>query len=57
MDNPTDGSSGKLGHGFVSAGGLNKIDIGSGDRTGPTYMDTKSNLEYEPELMDLLEEI
>jgi len=44
-------------HGFASAGGLKEIDIGPGNRTRPTYMDPKSNPEYEPKLIDLLEEI
>ena len=44
-------------HGFASAGGLREIDIGPRDRTRPTYMNAKSNPEYEPELMDLLKEI
>ena len=44
-------------HGFVSAGGLREIDIGSRDRTRLMYMSTKSNPEYKPELIDLLKEI
>ena len=44
-------------HGFTSADELKEIDIGPRDRTRPTYMDAKSNPEYELELMDLLEEI
>ena len=44
-------------HGFASVDGLREIDIGSGDRTRPTYVNAKSNPEYEPELMDLLKEV
>ena len=57
MNNPIDGTSGKLGHGFASAGGLKEIDIGPGDRPRPTYVSAKSNPKYKPELIDLLEEI
>ena len=44
-------------HGFTLVGGLREIDIGPGDRIRPTYVNAKSNPEYEPELMDLLKEI
>ena len=57
MDNPSDGTSGKLGHGFTSASELKDIDIGPGDRPRPMYVSTKSNPEYRPELIDLLREI
>ena len=43
-------------HGFVSADGLRKIDIGLGDRPRPTYVSAKLDPEYEPELIDLLKE-
>ena len=57
MDNPIDGTGGKLGHGFTSAGELKEIDIGPGDRPRPMYVSAKSNPKYKPELIDLLEEI
>ena len=57
MDNPLDGTSGKLGHGFTSASEIKEIDIGPGDRPRPTYVSAKSNPEYKPELIDLLKEI
>ena len=57
MDNPMDGTSNKLGHGFTSADGLKEIDIGSGDRPKPTYVSAKLDPEYKPELIDLLKEI
>ena len=44
-------------HGFASAGGLREIHIGPRYRTRPTYVNAKSNPEYELELMDLLKEI
>ena len=44
-------------HGFTSAGGLRGINIGPRDRTRPTYMSTKFNTEYKPELINLLEVI
>ena len=57
MDNPIDDTSGKLGHGFASAGGLKEIDIGPRDRPRETYVSAKSNHEYKPESIDLLKEI
>ena len=57
MDNPIDVIGGKLGHGFTLVGELKKIDIGPRDRPRPTYVSTKSNPEYRPELIDLLREI
>ena len=44
-------------HGFASIDGLREINIGSKDRPWPTYVSAKSNLEYKPELIDLLKEI
>ena len=38
----------------MSVSGLREIDIDPGDRTRPTYVNSKSNPEYELELMDLL---
>ena len=57
MDNPIDSTSGKLGHGFASVGGLKEIDIGLGDRPRPTYVTAKLDPEYKTELIDLLKEI
>jgi hypothetical protein len=34
MDNPIDGTDGKLGRGFMSADKLEEIDIGDGDKPG-----------------------
>ena len=41
MDNPIDGTDGKLGHGFMSADELEEVDIGSGDKPRPTYVGAK----------------
>ena len=57
MDNPIDDTGGKLGHGFTSADELEEIDIGPGDRPKPTYVSTKLDPKYKPELIDLLKEI
>ena len=56
MDNPIDGTNGKLGHGFTLVDELEEIDIGSGDRPRPTYVSSKLDPEYNQELVDLLKE-
>ena len=56
MDNPIDGTDGKLGHVFTSADELEEIDIGPGDRPRATYVSAKLDPEYKQELIDLLEE-
>ena len=56
MDNPIDGTGGKLGHGFTSADELEEIDIGPGDRPKPAYVSAKLDPEYKQELKDLLKE-
>ena len=57
MDNPIGGTGDKLWHGFTSAGGLKEIDICPRDRPRPMYESAKLDLEYKPELIDLLKEI
>ena len=54
MDNPIDGTDGKLGHGFTPDD--EQIDIGSGDRLRPTYVSAKLDPEYKREFIDLLKE-
>ena len=54
MDNPIDGTNGKLGHGFTSVDELEEIDIGPRDRSRPTYVSAKLDPEYKQELIDLL---
>ena len=52
MDNPIDGTDGKLGHGFTSADELEEVDIGSGDRPRPMHISAKLDPEYKRELID-----
>ena len=56
MDNPIDGTNGKLGHGFMLVDELEERDIGPGDRPRPTYVNAKLDPEYKQELIDLLKE-
>ena len=56
MDNPIDGTDGKLGHGFTLADELEEIDIGAGDRPRPTYASAKLDHEYKQKLIELLKE-
>ena len=56
MNNPTDGTDGKLGYGFMSADELEEVDIGSGDRPRSTYVSAKLDPEYKRKLVDLLKE-
>ena len=56
MDNPIDGTNGKLGHGFTLADELEEMDIGSGDRSRPMYVSAKLDPEYKQELIDLSKE-
>ena len=56
LDNPIDGTNGKLGQGFTSADELEEIDIGPRDRPRPTYVSAKLDPEYKRELIDLLKE-
>ena len=54
MDNPIDGTDGKLVHVFTLADELEEIDIGPGDRPRLTYVSAKLDSEYKQELVDLL---
>ena len=56
MDNPIDGTDGKLGHAFTSADELEEVDIGPEDRPRPMYVSAKLDPEYKQELIDLLKE-
>jgi hypothetical protein len=47
---------GKLGHGFISADELEKIDLGDGIKPRPTYNSAKLEEEYKRELITLLKE-
>ena len=56
MDNPIDGTEGKLGQGFTSADKLEEVDIESGDMPRPTYITANLDPEFRRELIDLLKE-
>ena len=56
MDNPIDGTDGKLGHSFTSADELEEVDIGPRDRLRPMYVSAKLDQEYKRELINLLKE-
>ena len=55
MDNPIDGTDGKLGHSFTLVDEL-EVDISSRDRPRSTYVSVKLDPEYKRELVDLLKE-
>jgi hypothetical protein len=40
MENPIDGTDGKLGRGFMSADKLEETDIRDGDKPRPTFIST-----------------
>jgi hypothetical protein len=54
MENPIDGTDGKLGRGFMSAEKLEKIDIGDGDKPRPTFISANLNPNFREELIKLL---
>jgi hypothetical protein len=56
MENPIDGTDGKLGRGFMSADKLEEIDIGDGDKPRPTFISTNFNSGFREELIKLLKE-
>ena len=56
MNNPIDGTDGKLGQGFTSPDELEEIDIGPRDRPRPMYVSAKLDTKYKQELIDLLKE-
>ena len=56
MDNPIDGTDGKLGHGFTSPDELEEVDIGPGDRPRLMFVSAKLDPEYKEELIKLLKE-
>jgi hypothetical protein len=57
MENPIDGTDGKLGHKFMSAYKLEEIDIGDGDKPRPTFISAYLNSSFREELIKLLKEI
>jgi hypothetical protein len=56
MENPIDGTDGKLGRGFMSADKLEEIDIGDGDKSRPTFISANLDSSFREELIKLLKE-
>jgi hypothetical protein len=56
MENPVDGTDGKLGRGFISADKLEEVDIGSGDKPRPTFISANLQPDFRKELIKLLKE-
>jgi hypothetical protein len=56
MDNPIDGTDGKLGRGFMSVDKLEEIDIGDGDKPRPTFISANLDSIFREELIKLLKE-
>jgi hypothetical protein len=56
MDNPIDGTDGKLGRGFMSADKLEEIDIGDSDKPRPTFISANLNSSFIEGLIKLLKE-
>jgi hypothetical protein len=56
MENPIDGTDGKLGRGFMSADKLEEIDIGDGDKPRPTFISANLDSGLREELIKLLRE-
>jgi hypothetical protein len=56
MENPIDGTDGKLGRGFMSADKLEEIDIGDGDKPRPTFISANLDSDFREKLIKLLKE-
>jgi hypothetical protein len=56
MENPIDGTDGKLGRGFMSDDKLEEIDIGDGDKPRPTFISANLDSSFREELIKLLKE-
>jgi hypothetical protein len=56
MENPIDGTDGKMGRGFMSADKLEEIDIGDGDKPRMTFISTNLDPVSRRELIKLLKE-
>jgi hypothetical protein len=56
MENPIDGTDGKLGRGFMSADKLEEIDIRDGDKPRPTFISANLDSGFREELIKLLKE-
>jgi hypothetical protein len=56
LENPIDGTDGKLRRGFISADKLEEIDIGDGDKPRPAFISANLELGFREELIKLLKE-
>jgi hypothetical protein len=56
MENPIDGTDGKLGRGFMLADKLEEIDIGDGDKPRPTFVNANLDSSFREQLIKLLKE-
>jgi hypothetical protein len=56
MDNPIDGTDGKLGRGFMSVDKLEEIDIEDGDKPRPTFISANLDSSFKEGLIKLLKE-
>jgi hypothetical protein len=56
MENPVDGTDGKLGRGFMSADKLEEVDIGNGDKPRPTFISADLQPDFRGKLIELLKE-
>jgi hypothetical protein len=56
MENPIDGTDGKLERGFMSADKLEEIDIGDGDKSRPTFINANLDSSFREGLIKLLKE-
>jgi hypothetical protein len=56
MENPIDGTDGKLGRGFMSADKLEEIDIGDGDKPRLSFISTNLDPVFREEFIKLLKE-
>jgi hypothetical protein len=56
MENPIDGTDGKLGHGFMSADKLEEVDIGDGDKPRLAFISANLDSSFRKELIKLLKE-
>jgi hypothetical protein len=56
MENPVDGTDGKLGRGFMSSNKLEEIGIGDGDKPRPTFISANLDPGFKKKLIKLLKE-
>jgi hypothetical protein len=56
MENPIDGTDGKLGCGFMLADKLEEVDIGDGNKPRPTFISANLDSSFRKELIKLVKE-